>query len=258
LRKLILALCFALVLSLVLGSMMVFAANGAEPGNPLYAIDQGVDSALSFLQEAVTVTDFSPQLVAAEDDIPLTPTEPVVTETPPVPEDAGNTADDPLGPAATEAVKVSAYCPCDPLNPHPVGEKLTNKYLGGGEDFAIKYTEIMTLFCEGKFGFGEIDKGLSIALAAGVDASDVFALRDTGLGWGVIRKQYNLPKFPSNPTHGLGNGNAFGNANPGGNGNAYGNNNTQGNGNPGGNGNGNAYGRTKNGNNGNIGGKVKH
>ena len=61
---------------------------------------------------------------------------------------------------------------------------LTNKYLGEGEDFATKYGEVMTLFCEGHFGFGEIDKGLGIALAAGVDAAEVIALRDSWYGLG--------------------------------------------------------------------------
>ena len=79
-RKLFLALSISLVLSLVLGGVIVFAANNSAPGDPLDAIDQGVDAALTFLQAAVTVDGMSPVSVAPVDDMPLAPNEPVISD----------------------------------------------------------------------------------------------------------------------------------------------------------------------------------
>ena len=217
-RKLILALSISLVFSLALGGVVVFAANATQPGNPLYTVEQSLDAAISFLQDAVNVGDLEQQSVAAQDDSPLTPND---LGDGAADDDLLDDGDDPEDP---EDPKDSAYCPCDAANPHPAGEKLANKYLGE-DNFEDKYTEIMTLFCERGFGFGEIDLGYRIAAAnPGVDVSVIFGLREEGMGWGQIMKEYPMLKPPKDPKPGLGNGNgnAGGNGIAGGNGNANG------------------------------------
>ena len=241
-RKLILALSISVVLSLAFGGVLVFAADASAPGAPLSALNHSFEAAISFLQKAVNGGDLQLKSVAAADILPVTPNDEISGTT------GDESLDDPEDLEDPEEAKDSAYCPCDAENPHPVGEKLANKYLGE-DSFETKYTEIMNLFCEGGFGFGEIDLGYRIAAAAGVDAADVFALRDTGMGWGNVLKEYKLPKPPMDPKPGLGQGNGAGN------GNAFGQGINPNNGKAGG--NGNAYGRTKNANKGNKGGKGK-
>jgi hypothetical protein len=67
---------------------------------------------------------------------------------------------------------------------HPTGENLALR-------FDVTYAEIMKRFCGGR-GFGEIALGYKIADVAGVAAEEVFAKRDEGLGWGQIKKEYDL------------------------------------------------------------------
>ncbi len=154
---------------------------------------------------------------------------------------------------------------CVGADPHPVGERLA-------EQFGVTYDEIMTRFCGGELadgtnvgrnGFGEIRLAYGMAEELGVPVDEIFALREGGLGWGQIMKEYGLigntgrgegsnrvddgddvppqglvgPGRGNGPAGG-GNGNAGGN----GNGNRGGNGNTGGNGNAGGNGNGNGNG----------------
>jgi hypothetical protein len=47
----------------------------------------------------------------------------------------------------------------------------------------------MGWFCSG-YGFGEIDRAYSLSFQAGVPVEEVFALRQSGMGWGNIRKHY--------------------------------------------------------------------
>jgi hypothetical protein len=238
-RKIFLALSISLVLTLAFGGVMVFAANAAELGNPLYSLDRGLDAAVSFLQEAVNAADSNPESLVAQDDSPFTLGD----------EGNGTTDDDPLDdPDDPEDPKDSAYCPCDVNNPHPVGAKLAEKY-------TVEYDVIMGKFCDGGFGFGEIDRAYRIAAAnPGVTVDEIFGMRTEGkMGWGQIMKEYPLPKPPKDPKPGVG----LGNGNAGGNGNAYGHDKNNNNGNAGGNGNGNAYGKTKNADKGNKGGKGK-
>ncbi len=71
---------------------------------------------------------------------------------------------------------------------HPAGERLADR-------FEVAYAEVMKRFCGG-LGFGEIALGYKIAEAAGVDADGVFAKRSDGLGWGQIKKDYDLKGKP--------------------------------------------------------------
>jgi hypothetical protein len=71
---------------------------------------------------------------------------------------------------------------------HPAGEKLA-------QYFEVDYEKIMGHFCGG-LGFGEIALGYKIAEAAGVDPEEVFAAREDGLGWGLIKKEFGLKDKP--------------------------------------------------------------
>lgn len=77
-------------------------------------------------------------------------------------------------PAATETG-------CTGANPHPQGQELAERY-------GVPYEEIMGWFCQ-NFGFGEIDLAYSLSLETGVPVTEIFALRQSGMGWGEIKKQ---------------------------------------------------------------------
>lgn len=97
-------------------------------------------------------------------------TEPVVTE-PVVTEPV-------VTPVVTEQPPVD---PCTGANPHPTGSKLAARY-------GVSYNEIMSWFCQG-FGFGEIDLAYSLSQQSGVPVAQIFAMRQSGMGWGEIKQQ---------------------------------------------------------------------
>ena len=63
--------------------------------------------------------------------------------------------------------------------------------------FSVTPEEIMAWFCKG-FGFGEIDLAYDLSLSSGLPVSDIFSMRSSGLGWGVIKNQ--LSKMTSTGT----------------------------------------------------------
>ena len=122
---------------------------------------------------------------------------------------------------ANESTKDGAYCRDRASGKHhPVGDKLAERY-------EVGYDEIMGWFCDGGYGFGEIDLAYRISLAAGVTPTAVFDQRATGEGWGNIIKDFGLDKKPDKPPKppkpDNGNGSGNGNGNAGGNGNGQGN-----------------------------------
>ncbi len=159
---------------------------------------------------------------------------------------------------------------------HPVLEILS-------EAFEVPYEDLEALR-DDRYGIGEIARAYLLAEAAGVDVQEIIDLRNSGLGWGQIKKEYpdvhpsdlapgsvigngrgqsirddddstessNQPGGRPGNSNGNGNGNANGNANGNGNGNANGNGNGNGNGN---NGNGNGGGNGNGNGNGNGGGR---
>jgi ferric-dicitrate binding protein FerR (iron transport regulator) len=54
--------------------------------------------------------------------------------------------------------------------------------------YKVTYEEIMGWFCQ-HYGFGEIDLAYSLSLQTGVPVPDIFAMRQSGLGWGQIKQQ---------------------------------------------------------------------
>jgi hypothetical protein len=70
---------------------------------------------------------------------------------------------------------------CTGANPHPEGQTLAARY-------NVPYEEIMGWFCQG-FGFGEIDLAYSLSIQTGTPVDQIFAMKQSGLGWGEIKKQ---------------------------------------------------------------------
>jgi hypothetical protein len=88
--------------------------------------------------------------------------------------------------AAPETEDAAQETDCTGVNPHPKGQALADKY-------EVSYDEIMGWFCQG-FGFGEIDLAYSLLSEENLktgqtyDVEGLFAKRDSGLGWGQIKK----------------------------------------------------------------------
>ena len=92
----------------------------------------------------------------------------------------------------------------------------------------------MKHFCSG-YGFGEIDHAYSLSLESGVPVEEIFALRESGLGWGQIKKLVarqaeearpgeETPE-PENDSNGKGNSGNNGNGKNNGNNGSNGKNN---------------------------------
>lgn len=104
---------------------------------------------------------------------PLVTTEPppAGTEPPPLPTE----------PVVTPSPYPEPVDPCTGANPQPKGQTLASKY-------GVSYDTIMRWFCQG-FGFGEIDLAYGLSRQSGVPVEQIFAMRQSGLGWGEIKKQ---------------------------------------------------------------------
>jgi len=76
------------------------------------------------------------------------------------------------------------YCRT-PDDQHPAGARLA-------EEFDVDYAEIMTLFCDEGFGFGEIMIAYLTAEASEQDVASILALRAEGMGWGQIMREAEL------------------------------------------------------------------
>jgi hypothetical protein len=73
---------------------------------------------------------------------------------------------------------------CASDSDHPHGQQLA-------AGFGVDYAEIMAWFCQG-YGFGEIKLAYSISQKMEIEVEAVFALRQSGLGWGEIMQEYGL------------------------------------------------------------------
>ncbi len=69
---------------------------------------------------------------------------------------------------------------CTGADPHPTGTRLAERY-------GVSYDEIMAWFCSG-FGFGEIDLAYSLSEQTGMPVADIFAMKQSGMGWGNVKK----------------------------------------------------------------------
>lgn len=168
------------------------------------------------------------------------PTEPEFTETPEpteLPTVIPTIA--PTGVPTGVPTAVATSLVCGSGNIQPVAERLSLA-------FHVSYQEIMNWHCMG-FGFGEIAKAYALALATAntpnaQTAAQIFALRQSGLGWGQIMHMFKVsprelapglairpggngnggPNSEATKDHGHGNGNDNGNGNGNGKGNGGG------------------------------------
>jgi hypothetical protein len=77
---------------------------------------------------------------------------------------------------------------------HPKALKLVADYKGPLLlDDQTLYEMIMDWFCIYRYGFGEIDLMLGLSVKYGIPVNDVFVLRESGLGWGQIKRQLDVP-----------------------------------------------------------------
>ncbi len=81
---------------------------------------------------------------------------------------------------------------CTGADPHPHATTLAERY-------GVSYEEIMGWFCKG-FGFGEIEIAYDLAAQTDLPVTDVFALRQSGLGWGQIMQQLGALPGGGKPT----------------------------------------------------------
>lgn len=100
---------------------------------------------------------------------------------------------------------------CQGIKVHPVGSDLAQRY-------EVDYDVIIGHFCDG-FGFGEIRIAYSLQGETGTAVADLFAMRDSGLGWGEIMQSLGIkgppphagrPDHAGPPDHAKGNGNGGG------------------------------------------------
>jgi len=138
-------------------------ASGAGSWNPFQNQDQAIQ--LQSLSEATTnePLDFLQQSLESIDD------EMDDIESP---EDEPEDEDDEFNP------EEDPYCNGTATSPHPVGTKLAELY-------QVPYEEIMSWYCLGN-GFGEISIAYAINLDNGTPVADLFAMHDSGMGWGEI------------------------------------------------------------------------
>ena len=127
--------------------------------------------------------------------------------------------------------RTDAYYCSQSTDPQPAGQKFADLY---GAD----YLYVQWMFCNDNLGFGEIKNMLKFSMLTGIDTATLQAARLSGMGWGQIRKEYDVPKAnngakpekltgnqnPNKPANGN-NGNGNGNGNNGNNGNGNGNSN---------------------------------
>ncbi len=68
---------------------------------------------------------------------------------------------------------------CVGVEPHPVAERLAGSY-------GVPYEQIMSWFCDGDYGFGEIMHALETGQETGVPAADLLVLKTELGGWGRV------------------------------------------------------------------------
>jgi hypothetical protein len=79
---------------------------------------------------------------------------------------------------------------CTGAQPHPTGQTLAERY-------GVSYDVIMGWFCQG-YGFGEIDLVYSLSQESGIPVEQIFAMRESGMGWGTIKQQLQVEKDRNN------------------------------------------------------------
>lgn len=111
----------------------------------------------------------------------------------PTPEPSETSTSEVITPTITMTETARAPIPvvdCTGANPPPKASKLAAEY-------GVDYTEIMGWFCQ-HFGFGEIDLAYGLSKLYDFPVEQIFEMRRSGLGWGLIKKQ--VPSLVANIT----------------------------------------------------------
>ena len=167
-------------------AVTIAAADGWLIAHPLGSNPSGAerDEGLAL---ASTLDDYNSGLIGPGrcDDATPTPTiTPTATVTATVTATSTPTATPTISATITATPRPTLTLPatgCTGADPHPQGTELANRY-------GVAYEEIMEWFCSG-FGFGEIERAYDLSLETGTPVNEIFALRQSGLGWGQIREQ---------------------------------------------------------------------
>lgn len=123
----------------------------------------------------------------------ITATATITATIPPTPT-ATSTPSPTAGPSVTPTPTPvqTAVSDCTGVNPHPTGTALAERY-------GVPYEEIMQRFCSG-YGFGEIDLAYGLSEQTSVAVTEIFAMRESGMGWGQIMQALGvLPGGDDNP-----------------------------------------------------------
>ncbi|GAP14118.1 uncharacterized protein conserved in bacteria [Longilinea arvoryzae] len=97
-------------------------------------------------------------------------------------------------PEVSETPTEETETACVGTEQQPTGQKLAERY-------GVSYEEIMGWFCK-HYGFGEIDMAYTLSQASGKTVEEVFAMREAGMGWGIIKQQLEpTPTARVKPTH---------------------------------------------------------
>ena len=102
--------------------------------------------------------------------------------------------DDPIVIDATPSIKSpetlseSEIIDCVGVDPQPKAWELAYTY-------HVTYDKIMGWFCQG-YGFGEIDLAYELSLVSDMPVEEIFAMRESGMGWGQIKAQLEPTKTP--------------------------------------------------------------
>ncbi|HRF49566.1 MAG TPA: FecR domain-containing protein [Anaerolineales bacterium] len=97
-----------------------------------------------------------------------------------------------LTPMPTGTATPTGDIGCTGADPHPQATTLAQRY-------GVDYAEIMGWFCQG-YGFGEIELAYGLAAESDLTVVEVFALRQSGLGWGQIMQQLGALPGGGKPT----------------------------------------------------------
>ena len=97
-------------------------------------------------------------------------------------DDCGDDDDDDTEPVGKKHLKAAM---CTGKMEHPMVARLAERYDADPD-------EILAMFCEGHFGFGQIALALQTEKLTGKPAADVLAARKGGQGWGKIWKEAGL------------------------------------------------------------------
>jgi hypothetical protein len=180
-----LLLMLVLAVSAVGGT--VGAADQAVPGDALYGLDRAMEQVSldrvrydvdrAELEEGLINERLEEAAILLQDDDGLAK-KPKPSATP-----------DPLEtPDPSETPDPEKYT-CTGANPHPRATDLAEYY-------AVDYETVMTWFCEGNFGFGEIMHALEASQQTGLTPEEILAKR-VDQGWGQIWQELGLKGKPN-------------------------------------------------------------